>query len=79
MTFHAGRHLDLEPLTDAAFAPFGEVIGAMPLPSGRRYLDAYAVATPDMPTRCWVSTFAPEASGRLAIAQLEAHPHSAQV
>jgi ureidoglycolate lyase len=79
MTFHAGGYLALEFLTEAAFAPFGEVIGAMPRPGGRRYLDAYAVAAPGLPTRCWVSTFAPEASGRLAIAQLEAHPHSAQV
>jgi len=78
MTFHDRGHVALEPLTEAAFAPFGEVIAARPGPAGRRYLDAYAVAAPETPTRCWISTFAPEASGRLAVTQLEAHPHSAQ-
>ncbi len=79
MTGRPPRQIQLERLTEAAFAPFGEVVAPAPERAPRRYLDSYGVAEPSIATRCWISTFAPEAEGEIAVTQLEAHPHSAQV
>jgi ureidoglycolate lyase len=66
-----------QPLTRAAFAPFGDVL----IPDGadrRRYIDLATEAEPPMLPRLWVSQGAAVATLPVQVKLLERHPWSAQ-
>lgn len=71
-------HLIAEPISSAAFAPFGEVVeheGAQQ----RRYLQDATASTPEAPTpRIWVSRYDAPKSLPVVHPKLERHPYSAQ-
>ncbi|WP_165899810.1 ureidoglycolate lyase [Borborobacter arsenicus] len=69
-----------EPLSAAAFAPFGEVLDPDVVGAGsRRFFDSFRIVSPHAEPRCWISRFQPVIEGSISVEELEAHPHSAQV
>lgn len=71
-------HLIAQPLSSAAFAPFGEVVeneSAEP----RRYLQDATGSSPEAPTpRIWVSRYDAPRALPVVHPRLERHPYSAQ-
>jgi ureidoglycolate lyase len=66
------------PITDGAFAPFGELVAHRGSETRRYLRDAPEGRAPAATLRMWVSRYAAPRALPVVHAKLERHPHSAQ-